>query len=97
MRKLGDNKPESQSLSLWVRETAQWLGNCQCQCLTKQNLWSPEGGSGTKSFIQLGRPPVVWQSGGLRGMEQHLGVWRLTVSVVSLKSTPVIPKFLAPG
>ena len=24
MRKLGDNKPESQSLSLWVRETAQW-------------------------------------------------------------------------
>ena len=81
MRELGDNEPNSQSLSLWVKETAQWAKELSASC--KKGSLEPDGRQGRQS-PQSSRadPPVADAKGDQCGVEQHSGMWSSAVSAV---------------
>ena len=72
---MGDNELESQSLSLQVRETAQWARESSVSC--KEGLPEP-GGQQDRRSPQCSRAEPADQ----RGMEQPSGVWSSAVSAV---------------
>ena len=78
---MGDNEPESQSLSLQVRETAWWSRELSASCKEgslvpreKQGRWSAQS--------SRAEPLVADAKGDQRGMGQHSGVWSSAVSAV---------------
>ena len=78
---MGDNKPESQSFSLQVWETAQWAKELSASC----REGSPEPGrQQDRCSPQSSRaePPVADAKGDHHDMEQHSGVWSSAVSAV---------------
>ena len=57
MRELGDNEPNSQSLSLWVKETAQWAKELSASC--KKGSLEPGGEWGRQNPQSIGAEPPV--------------------------------------
>ena len=78
---MGNNEPESQSLSLQVRETAQWARESSVSC--KEGLPEP-GGQQSRRSPQSSRaePAEADAKGDQHGVEQHSGVWSSAVSAV---------------
>ena len=78
---MGDNEPESQSLSLQVQETAQWARELSASC--KEGSPEPGGQQGRRSPQSSRAEPLAADAkGDQRGVEQHSGVWSLAVSAV---------------
>ena len=76
-----NNEPRSQSLCLWVWETAQWERELSASCKEgsleprgQQDRWSPQS--------RRAEPPAADARGDQHGVEQHSGVWSLVVSAV---------------
>ena len=66
-----DNKPESQSLSLQVRETAQWAGESSASC--KGESLEPDGQQGRRSLQSIRAEPPA-------GMPREISVaWSSTL------------------
>ena len=79
---MGDNKPESQSLSLQVWETAQGARESSASC--KGRSLEP-GGQQYRQSPQSSRaePPAADAKGDRHGAEQPSGVWGSAVSAVA--------------
>ena len=78
---MGDNEPESQSLSLQVWETAWGARESSASC--KGRSLEP-GGQQYRRSPQSSRaePPAPDAKGDQRGVGQHSGVWSSAVSAV---------------
>ena len=81
---MGNCKPESQSLSLQVQETAQWARELSASC--KEGSLGVGWAAGQTKSSQTSRaePLAANAKGGVsqHGIEQHAGVWSLAVSAV---------------
>ena len=75
---MGNNKPESWSLSLQVQETAGWARELSVSC--KKDLQSQQGRRSPQS--SRAESPAADAKGDQRGMEQYSGVWSSAVSTV---------------
>ena len=73
---MADNEPESQSLSLQIRETARWARESSVSY--KEGSPEPGGQQGRQS-LQSSRaePPAADAKRDQRGVEQPSGVWSL--------------------
>ena len=87
---MGDNEPESQSLSLQVRETAWWARELSASC--KEGSLESGGEQGRQS-PQSSRTGTlaVDAKGDQHGVEQPSGVWSLAVSAVVWKLPQLYP------
>ena len=76
---MGDNEPDSQSLSLQLQETTEWARESSASC--RKGPPEPGGQQGRRSPQSSGAEPLVADAkGDERGMEQHSGVRSLDVS-----------------
>ena len=78
---MGDNRPESQRLSLQVWETAQWARELSASC--KEGSPEPGGRQGRQSPQSSRAEPLAADAkGDQRGTEQHSDAWSSAVSAV---------------
>ena len=76
-----DNKPESQSLSPQIQETARWASELLVSW--KEDSPKPGGQWGRQSPQSIrAEPQVADAKGDQRGVEQHYGTWSSAVSAV---------------
>ena len=76
-----DKEPQSQSLSLWVQETAQWAREFSVSC--KEGPPESGGQQGRRSPQSSRAEPLAADAkGDQHGVEHHSGVWSLAVPAV---------------
>ena len=81
---MGDNEPESLSLSLHIQKTGQGARELSASC--KEGALEPGGQQGRQSPQSSRAEPLVADAkGDQRGVEQHSGVWSSAVSAVVWK------------